>query len=76
MAEIITTTTTKRPCLKYKFVKRRPLTMGEEVCIDKKTFCQDVSLSVWTPVRPIQEEPEANLLSSSKVGTDILIVRH
>ena len=24
--------------MKYKFVKRRPLTVGEEVCIDKKTF--------------------------------------
>lgn len=24
--------------MKYKFVKLRPLTVGEDVCIDKKTF--------------------------------------
>jgi hypothetical protein len=24
--------------MKYKFVKLRPLTVGEEVCIDKKTL--------------------------------------
>lgn len=38
VAEIITTTTTTRPCVKYKFVKRRPLSVVEEVCIDKKPF--------------------------------------
>jgi len=64
--------------MKYKFVIRSPLTVGEEVCIDKKKkhLYQDVSVYVRNPVRLTQEELKAILLNSSKLGTVILIVRH